>query len=560
MLNFIFSVEEKDSSYGIKHELEIFHKKLNEALTKLKETDEEDSKVFDELKETIEISSNAVKRIDDIYNISEDLKVFAINSIVYSQKEGIRGRGYQIISGRFISLSEEIAKGTNIINGIGRKMNRYIGSFLSEIDEYEEFNHTHIHSVSKDSQKLMEISGNSVENFSMILSDLLARIEKIKDPTYNIMIQLQNQDIIQQQMDHLSEILMQTVKISEEKAALLNGGEERLTDQIQIDEYRNINTLLIFLLNTTDKQMKRINSDLLVMLDRLEVEFKKINEMIGDVDSDKEMISSLVQNNRGEKSEATVIHIIFQAPRNTLNKIIDSLEKIRLHKKGILSRFREIYELVISERTVTSDFIPLIESINNLFLLARIEQARNNLNVSGDLSGSGVFSARAFTDLKGIIEDMDESGDRIREKLERVTSSFEKQKKEYAIMEEDLTESSRIIESTELLFTENFNSVMKITDSLSSEVHQYSVLFTRLRELHRQMNDRISICEEILERINQRLEPYGGPLNINDCSFKDTTIQNILKNMTVDEERTTIAGEYSELEIEKSTGSNITLF
>lgn len=479
---------------------------------------------------------------------------------MYSQKEGTRGKGYQIISSRFISLSEEIAKGTDIINGIGKKMNSLIGSFLTEIDEYEEFNHKHIHSVSKDSQKLMEVSGNSVENFSMILGDLLSRIENIKKPTYNIMIQLQTQDIIQQQMDHLSEVLEKTVQITEEKAHLLNSDHEALQDRRRLDEFKNINTLLIFLLNTTEKQMKRINSDLLSMLDHLEVEFRKINELIRDVDSDKEMIGSLVKNEQGRYSEATVIHIIFQAPKNTIRDIITNLEKSRQRKKEILTRFRGIYELVLSERTVTSEFIPVIESINNLLLLARIEQARNNLDVSGDLAGSDVFSDTAFSDLESIIGDMDESGDRISEKLESVNSIFENQKDEYIRMEEELVESSSIIETTEQLFTENFSSVMKITDSLSTEVRQYSVLFSRLRELHEVMDSKISVCEELLTAVHASLEPYGGPLNINECIFKDTTIQDILENLTVDEERVTIAGEYSELDIEKSTGSNITLF
>ncbi|MBB6480193.1 hypothetical protein [Spirochaeta isovalerica] len=516
--------------------------------------------MFDDLKETIEISNNAVKRIEDIYNISEDLKVFAINSIVYSQREGTRGKGYQIISSRFISLSEEIAKGTTVINGIGKKMNNLIGHFLTDIDEYEEFNHKHIHTVSTDSQKLMEVSGNSVENFSMILGDLLSRIENIKKPTYNIMIQLQTQDIIQQQMDHLSEILEKTVRITEDHAALLNSGEEDLKDFRKLDEYKNINTLLIFLLNTTEKQMKRINSELLSMLDRLEIEFRKINELIRDVDSDKEMISSLVQSENGRDSEATVIHIIFQAPKNTIRDIIANLESSRQRKKDILSRFRGIYELVLSERSVTSEFIPVIESINNLLLLARIEQARNNLDVTSDLSGSDVFSDTAFSDLEGIIGDMDESGDRISENLETVNSIFNKQQEEYTLMEEDLYQSSNIIETTEQLFTENFNSVMKITDALSGEIRQYSVLFSRLRELHQVMDSKISLCDELLDNINGNLEPYGGPLKISECTFKDTTIQEILQNLTVDEERTTIAGEYSELDIEKSTGSNITLF
>lgn len=561
LLNFIFSTDpDMRNVYGIKHELETFHRRLGQALEKLKTSEESDKRIFSDLKSTIEISNNAVQRIEDIYNISEDLKVFAINSIVYSRKEGPRGRGYQIISSRFIALSEQIAKGTTVVNDIGRKMNSHIGRFNGEIEKYEDFNNRHINSVSSDSRKLMEISGKSVENFSLILRDLLNRIEEIKKPTFSIMVQLQNQDIIQQQMDHLSEVLVNVLKISEENRALLEsppgtGGEEKL-----IHEYRNINTLLIFLLRTTEKQMVRINTDLLTMIDRMELEFDKINRLVSDVDLDRNMISSLVYDNDPEKSKATVIQLIFEAPKNTIETIISNLESGRKKKKEILGLFREIYDLLLSERDITAEFMPVIESINNLLLLARIEQARNNLDISSDLSGSNIFSVAAFSDLESIITDMEDSGIAIMEKLDTVNAAYEKQKLEYQEMERDLTDSSGIIDNTEQLFSDNFNSVMRITEILSREIREYSHLFSNLRKHHREMEGKIRICSDMLESITTGLTPWGGPLNINECTYKDTTIQNILENLTVEDERATIAGEYSELEIEKTTGSSITLF
>lgn len=550
----------ENSAFGIKNELDTFHRQLNKALDKLKDTVESDKAIFSDLKSTIEISNNAVKRIEDIYNISEDLKVFAINSIVYSQKEGARGKGYQIISSRFISLSEDIAKGTVQINQIGKKMNEQISKFLLVIGEYEKFNREHIQAVSKDSKKLMEISGKSVENFSMILGDLLNRIEAIKTPTMNIMVQMQNQDIIQQQMDHMAEILVNIVKINEANSELLGLNPEEIDNPDTLWEYRNINTLLIFLLKTTEKQMVRINDDLLKAIDHLEIEFNKINNSVKDVDSDKQMISNLVRDETNGNSEATVIHLIFEAPKNTIESIVDNLDRSRKQKREIISLFKGIYDLVISEKSITGEFIPVIQSINNLLLLARIEQARNNLNISNDLSGDGVFSQTAFSNLEGIIEDMDNSGEGIRERLETVIRIFEEQKIEYGQMEEDLNDSTAIIENTESLFTENFNSVMQITDLLSREIHGYSMLFASLRELHGDMYSKINICKDMHMEIEKKLIAVDGPLSINECTYKDTTIQEILEQLTVEEERTTIAGEYSELDIEKSTGSSITLF
>ena len=75
LLNFIYSSESEQTNSGVKHELDQFYNQLNEALETLKELKNMDNTIFSELKSTTEISNNAIARIKEIYNISEDLKV-----------------------------------------------------------------------------------------------------------------------------------------------------------------------------------------------------------------------------------------------------------------------------------------------------------------------------------------------------------------------------------------------------------------------------------------------------------------------------------------------------
>jgi len=561
LLNFIFSNGQKSSDYGIKHELNQFHNQLSNALETLKDTEKVDNIIFAELKSTIDISNKAIARIKEIYNISEDLKVFAINSIVYSQKEGSRGKGYQIISGNFIQLSEEIAKGTVLINGIGKQMDGEIQIFLKEINEHETFIHDHIQEVSRDSQKLVEISSKSVENFSLILNDLLSRINEVKKPTYNIMVELQKQDIIQQQMSHLMDVLDDIIHIIEENETLLDLNTENEIGEEVKNNYLNISTLLKFLLLTTEKQMDRLNIDLLSMINNMDREFQNINNSITDVNNDKKLIGQLVLPENGIEDQGSIINLIFQSPKKTISEIINNLSVGQKQKKSIINIFSDINNLVQSEKKITSSFIPIIESINNLLLLARIEQARNNLNISYDVdSENNVFSQSAFSELGNIIEDMENSETLINQNLIKINEAFSIQRGKYFQMEEKLNDSFTILEKTENLFTDNYNSVMAITDTLSNEIIAYSDLFSRLRELHNEIKQKIQICTEIRQNIETKLDILGGPINLNECRFRDTSIQSIVEKLTVEEERTTITEQFSELEIEKSSGSSITLF
>ena len=560
-MDFIFSGETDNASYGVKHELKQFHNQLNNALETLTESEKIDKTIFAELKNTIELSNTAIARIKEIYNISENLKVFAINSIVYSQKEGPKGKGYQIISGHFINLSEEIAKGTNQINEIGLQMNDQIQIFLNKIEEHEKFNHDHILAVSNNSQKLVNTSNKSVENFSMILSDLLSRIDSTKNPTYKIMVQLQKQDIIQQQMDHLMDIMNDILQILMDNSKLLNLNIEKNIDETVRTDYINISSLLDFLLLITEKQMNRINEDLLEMIDSMEQEFSQIYYAINDVNTDKDMITQLVIPESNADNEASIIHLIFQAPKNTIAEIINNLDVGRRQKKGIINIYSEINKLVLDEKKVSTTFIPIIESINNLLLLARIEQARNDLNISNDITDeNSLFSQSAFSELGNIINDMDESEILINQNLNEINTAFSEQKVQYAEMEETLSDSLQILESTEKLFTDNYNSVMDITNTLSDEIMAYSGLFKKIRGLHNDMNNKIKVCDDIRVHVEKQLDKLGGPINLNECNFKDNIIQRIVEKLTVEEERVTIASEFTELNIEKTTGSSITLF
>ena len=561
LLNFIFSNNSGETSFGVKHELNKFHKQLKSALKSLTDSEEIDNVIFSELKKTIEISNSTIFKIKDIYNISEDLKVFAINSIVSSQKEGTRGKGYQIISGQFILQSENIAKGTDKINVLGTQLDSEIKLFLELIQEHEKFNHQHIKSVTNSSQKLMKISDSSVENFSVILNDLLNRIEFVKEPTYNIMVELQKQDIIQQQLIHLKEAMDDILHIINNKSELLESNPGDSNNESARKEYKNILTLLKFLMITTEKQMFRINKDLISMIDKLELEFSSIHNAILDVNNDKKMISQLVLPGKDADREASIIHLIFLAPENTITDILTNLEISQKQKRKLIKSFTAIYEFILSEKNMTKEFAPIIESINNLLLLARIEQARNNLKFA-ELSGNqnNMFSNDAFSQLSEIINGMEESHIKVKENLDRFIEAYDTQNTNYSLMEEDLGDSLSILKRTENLFTDNYQSVMDITDILYNEITQYSGLFEKLRSLHEDMNNKITICTDILNFVDEELNKLGGAVSLNENQFKDTIIQNIVEKLTVEEERITLQNEFSELDIEESTGSNITLF
>ncbi|MBI9109479.1 MAG: hypothetical protein JEZ04_22230 [Spirochaetales bacterium] len=557
LLNFIFSNESPDnniaSSYGVKHEIERFHSQLDIALETLKETEAMDKLIFSDIINSIDISTSTLKKMEEIYNISENLKVFAINSIIYSQKAGTNGKGYQIISGEFIRMSEDIAKGTNNINKLGQEMDSQISTLLNLLKEHEDFTSTHIEAISIDSKMLVNSTNSSVQNFSIILNDLLSRIEKCKDPTAQIMTELQKQDIIQQQLEHLMEAMNDILIIIDKHSFQLGSETEITNNEDARQEYLSLYTLLNFLVVSTEKQIRRISSELIGMIDAMESLFTNMKTSIIDIDQDKDCFSRLVLADKNDKDNASVVNQIFQKPADMIKTVVNSIKFGMDQKKMIIDCFMIIENMILEEKESTQAFIPIIETINNLLVLARIEQARYTLNISN-------FSQSDFPELSKIVENVEQSHALVEHNLQTSINTFDSQKEKHNEMKEKLDNSLVILGKTENIFIENFESVMNITSELFNDINQYVDLFKMLRGLTDDMVAKIDICSDIHDNVDQQLEAFGGPISLEDCLFKDLIIQKIVDKCTVDTERITLNHEFTEFEIEGSSGNSITLF
>ncbi|MGL1890102.1 MAG: methyl-accepting chemotaxis protein [Spirochaetaceae bacterium] len=555
LLKFVFSSESSENAFGVKHELTNFHTYINNALSLFDSSDSEDKIIFEELRQTIDTSKAAISKIKNIFNISENLKVFAINSIVYSQKEGTNGRGYQIISGEFIKLSEEIAKGTRSINIIRDQMDSEVDVFLELIKNFEEFSDNQVKKLSIESKELLKSSENSMHNFETIITDLLKRFNNVKIPIGSVMSDLQKQDIIHQQMVHLTEAVNDILVVLSKNSQILNKDVTLKSNDFEINESRNILTLLKFLLITTEKQMYRINSEILEMLECMERDFSLISDTINEINSDKHLFDKLIMSG-GEKI-SSFIHKIFLDPKVSIDNIIISINESQSYKSSILKAFIRIRNLLSTNKDKTISFLPMFESVKNLLFLASVEQARNNLDIPDQDS---LFSHDSFDELIDIISRMQESFDLVELNLEKVSSEFDSEDNNFSKIELDLNESVKILDKTEELFQENYNSVLLITDGLTEQVGNYNIMFKGLRLLHEDMETKINNSSHMRNDIERKLNKIGGALDLNDCHFKETIFQSILSRLTVDEERITIAAEFSEIEIEKSSGSDITFF
>ncbi len=568
LLHFLFSSGSEEESYGVKKEIYKFHNQMDSILEDMQRMNQIDNRILSNLKASIEISNKTVNEINTIYDISENLKVYAINSIVNSQKAGDRGRGYQILSSEFIKLSENIASGTKAIFRISDRLQNDMGDFLKAVEELEGFSSDHMNSISGNSEKILDRANTSIKNFSQILDDFLDRIENSKNPTYQIMVELQKQDIIHQQLIHLINNVDDILLILKNNAEKLDFSGHQISDADR-EEIRSLFTLMMYLIENTEFQIRRVSEEFLDMIGSLEALFTEMNASIVDINSDKNEFAKIVEQENppavsGAETSSeikSVVGYIFDSPRIMIKEIRENLNAVVNRKHLILNLFSQLENSIESQMVQTQTFLPVIVSIKNLLLLSRIEQARYGLDfsIAGVGRDAGFFD-ETFETLSSIIENIEKAHLEVIENFATTRTSFNEQEEHYRGMDNEFKGSIEVLDQTRNIFMDHFATVMNITNILVDEISEYNDFFNQLRMLNSEINEKIDVCVEIKQNILESLGQLGGQLPLEECKFKDLIYQNIVQKCTVAQERDTIKQNFKEIEIEESGNNSITLF
>ena len=141
----------------------------------------------------------------------------------------------------------------------------------------------------------------------------------VKKPIYEILVEMQRQDIIQQQMNHLLDAVGDVQKVVEE-----NESEDEEED---FDLTQNLLTLISFLLQSIEKQMTRINRDLLDLVEVIEGKFSDLNNQIQLIHNDKKAIA--VKNIQLKKNLQSIMNVT-ESLSNEMNQYNSFFKRLRL--------------------------------------------------------------------------------------------------------------------------------------------------------------------------------------------------------------------------------------
>jgi len=137
-----------------------------------------------------------------------------------------------------------------------------------------------------EARKLLDNCPDVTGEYYELLDDMSA----VRIPIFEIIIELQKEDIINQQMNHLLEAVEDVQKVIDENQVLFVDYAEKIVRIENREEYRHIFTLISFLLNSIEKQMTRINAELLDLVQVMEDQCRGMKLKIDKIQSERHIL------------------------------------------------------------------------------------------------------------------------------------------------------------------------------------------------------------------------------------------------------------------------------
>lgn len=143
-----------------------------------------------------------------------------------------------------------------------------------------------IESYVGETRALMEERPEELKPFTGLMDDMA----EVRVPLFEIIIELQKQDIINQQLNHLLSAVKDVQEIINLNGSLFVEFNDRKGKEEHREDYRHLFTLIGFLLTNLEKQMEHINRDMTDLVDIMEQRFSDLHTKIRSLYNDRKAI------------------------------------------------------------------------------------------------------------------------------------------------------------------------------------------------------------------------------------------------------------------------------
>ncbi len=405
--------------------------------------------------------------LKNLRKVLNNLQHLSINAGIYSFKLGSRGRGFQIITDEINKLTVKARKNYEFIRENVFILQEWHQNFFSNIEKLlEKENKLKEVYYIKINKNLKEII-ISLKKVAEIMNDLLAKLEWAVSPVFEILLLVQNQDIIRQNMENVTKILIQTIAVLKEKKQ----------KDLSATEIANLLAFIEDVSHLSVELMKNIDRELQGSLYTIQGYFTEMTDNLKDLRCDNWVLTDFLAGKVNEKGDKVSLNLIYK----------ELVETVPEFKKELIN-LQKRYEDILNNNNV---FMPKMDNINKEFtVINKISTKLNRLRVMARVENSRINkNEKVIEKIKQALDDFTITGNKQQQFFNDLEKNLINNYKQFLVMTEDnkveIADSIKYIEETQ---EKVFLSKKLIKDAVRGLKENINCLIPRIEKANEQIN------------------------------------------------------------------------
>ena len=511
-----------------------------------------DNKLSESLSRDVERINTVVESIEQIRKLADQIKVYSLNSIIISSKQGAGGKAFGEISKNIINISEIANEQADQMNKLGHELFDRFENFKVEIFKVNELQRQNFIIMKEQLYKEHNNMVNSFATFSNLISNILARIDNTYDYIFEIMMVLPREDIVRQQTEHIIEsiksIVYENKKFVEYYGSMV---EDISMEELEENKNKSIEHKLLDLLTFDDvvlnliiENFKSIYEEISGTNSFIYKSLKEFEDILSDISLDRNTIVEYMIGTESGKSEFpfTVSDSIFDAYVNFIKLYMENFQlslsnkyRISDNNSAIVDSIEELENMFLETKSIAKTF-------NSINFLSKIELEKN----ADIFTSSQTFSMENIESIASdITKTVDECLDQFKNiKFEIVSSinkfklSINQQSNEHSFIETMTDNVNKRLEESKSIIDGNIKRLESHTKELFVLIDKALIDLNSLNTLLNKIDEITDVFDKMRNIIKERKDNYYNSLGIEDWKIESDKYLDIVNSYTIKKERT----------------------
>ncbi len=493
-----------------------------------------------------------LQMVDQLNQVLRNLENLSINAVIFSVKKDKEGAAFRVISDEINSLSNQLKEKYGQVESELQGLQTWYDEFTAELEDLIAIEEKISTEYRGEIEKIFTEVLDSLQTVADILRDFMNHIQTAVEPIYDIIVLLQNQDIIRQNIENLSEIITSL----QQEIDNLELGEQ------DVDQNLNMLSFITDVSHLGQKLMNNILNQLDDSLFKIQDKFDQMETSLQEVDEEGTQVFDFFAGQPSqEQSGKSSVDLIYSQLIDFVPQLIEELEVLGGKYEQIIKNQDRFYTQMDNLEEEFSEIDKVADQFQKLEVLAKIEFARMK---SDDQS----FVRNIEEAIEKFITASQENEDLYKKLREELAADYDQFIALSRRDKKQINDSRQIIEESEqkLLMTKQlikeaiqglYHSIAQLIDDIL-QVNQEIEEVYHLKARGEKFISKLTSLEEEAESIKQ---DYLEKRGIEEWEFNNSRLQELEDKFSSYLERKTANEEVTDFEVDAgSEGGELTMF